>query len=73
MSEAQDFLKRLRRGPVTHQDAAKRYGPYALGAYKRVLASEGHLIATSYPASGTEYRLVKDAEADRLWEGGTAA
>jgi len=69
MSEAADFLRLLRQGPVNHQEAARLYGPYALAAYKRLLASQGHLIQTRYPMDGTVYTLVKDADDDLRLEG----
>lgn len=68
MSEARDFLNRLRRGPVSHQEAAQRYGIF-LPAIKRELASQGHILRKCYWASGTTYELSKDADKDRLFEG----
>ena len=67
MNEAQDFLNRLRRGSVSHQEAVQRYGIY-LPAIKRELASQGHILRKCYWASGTTYELSKDAGKDRLWE-----
>lgn len=69
MTEALDFLNRLRRGPVTQREATIRYSPYMLPQIKRELAGQGHLIATLYSASGTYYELLRDGDQQQRLEG----
>jgi len=70
--EAETFLNMLRKGPVSHVEASRRFGAYQLGAYKRILAGQGHILSTSYERAGTKYRLLRDADDQLKLEGGEA-
>jgi len=73
MSSPDELLKMLRSGSVVQREAIRQFGIYRLNVAKRELAGRGHIIRTVPVPDGLIYELAKDADADRLWEGGEAA
>lgn len=69
MSETHDLLDLLRSGPVNQTELIRRYGPYRKAALFRLLAAEGHIVATEHRGAGTFYRLAYDASDQQRLEG----
>ena len=64
MSQEQDILKHLRKGPITPLEALTKYGCLRLAARIKDLKDFGHVIATQIVYQGgkkyAKYALIKE-------------